>query len=129
MIYGILDHNLAFIEWRSYDEFPISKPGRVLPQVVDALPAFDAATQKVVEGVPVVGASDVRKTWAVVALSPAELALVSDGVSYAQAKAIYLDLKNGVGTQAQRSARVEQVLAWLLKRLALIEKGEILSDS
>lgn len=33
-----------------------------------------------------------------------------------QAKSVYLDLKNGVGTAGERATRLEQVVAWLLKR-------------
>ena len=86
---------------------------------------FDANTSKLAEDVPVVGVADVRKTWKIIPLSQIELKLIEDGVLYDQAKAVYLDLKNGVGTQAQRIARIEAVLAWILKRIALLEKGEI----
>ena len=123
--YAILDESLQFVEWRDFDTFPVSKPGRVLLQVVDDLPVFDANTSKLAEDVPVVGVADVRKTWKIIPLSQIELKLIEDGVLYDQAKAVYLDLKNGVGTQAQRIARIEAVLAWILKRIALLEKGEI----
>lgn len=126
MIYAILNDTFEFVEWRNLDVLPAFKAGRVRPQVVDALPAFDPATEKAVEGTPVVGADSVRKTWVVVSLSAEELAVLADGVSYQQVKNIYQDLRNGVGTQVQRAERLERVVAWLVKRIALSERGEIL---
>lgn len=108
----------TFVEWVDYDVLPPHRPGSLRPQVVDALPAFDPATQKVVEGTPFVEPTQVRKTWAVVPLSADELILREIGVDLESARQVYTALKNGTGTDANRMRRVETVLAGVLRYIA-----------
>lgn len=126
MIYAILDENNNFQEWRKLDVLPDYKDGRVRPQVVDPLPVYDNELFKVIESTPIVNENDVRKTWAVVPLSAEELAYVNLKKDYVQAKNIYVDLKNGVGTAGERINRIENVLAFIVKKIAL-ELGEIIN--
>ncbi len=110
-----------FFEWRDFDALPPYRPESVRPQIVDALPEFDPATQKIVEGTPVVEASAVRKTWIVTPLTAAELLNEAIRVDLDQARSIYSALKNGTGTDAARLRRVESVAATLLRYVATKE--------
>lgn len=105
-----------FREWRElFEPLPPHPAGAVRPRVDDPLPAFDPATQKVVEGTPIVEPTQVRRTWTVVALTAAELDNLADKATAELARKVYTALKNGTGTTAQRQQRVEEVLAFLLK--------------
>ena len=85
------------------------------------VPVFDPATQ-VVEGGPSVvdvDANTYTRTWVIRALTQEELDNIATNtaneVERDQAKAVYADLKNGVGTQIERLERLEKVAAHLLK--------------
>lgn len=95
-----------------------------LERVIDETqPAYDPATQKLnrtsVD-------DDVARTrtffYEVVALTQeeidAEAQRQADAAELLQLKAIYQDLKNGVGTATERMQRVERCVAWLLKDYA-----------
>lgn len=77
------------------------------------------STQKVIEGPLVVTDTTATKTWTVIEKSQSEKDEDAENaqrlVDYAQARAVYNDLRNGVGTAAERLARVEKVLARLLR--------------
>lgn len=119
--FGILNENLTLREIRDYDSQPAGKPGRILPVVVDANPAFDAATQKVVDGTPVVESAQnrVRIPRVVASLTAGEIARRAVNLERSEVLALITDLRNGNGTTAQRFQRVEKVCAWLLAREAL----------
>jgi hypothetical protein len=104
-----------FFEWRDFDVLPPHRPESVRPQIIDALPVFDPATQKIVEGTPVVEALAVRKTWVVAPLTAAELLEKAIRVDLDQARSLYSALKDGTGTDAARMRRVENVLAAVLR--------------
>lgn len=93
----------------------------ILEQSVGAEPPYDEATEKLEWGwvddpaanTAVWTASVVPKT----AEEQAEYARQQDiAAKQAQAKAVYTDLKNGVGTAGERATRLERVVAWMLKR-------------
>ena len=83
-------------------------------------PTFDPATQKLVKNF-----ADDDKTftrifkWEVVSLTNGELAQrtqeLQDEANRVQIKAVANDLKNGVGTNAERLVRLEKVVAYLLR--------------
>lgn len=85
---------------------------------VDPVPSF-TTTQRVVEGPVVVTETAATKTWSVIEKTQAEKDEDAENaqrlVDYAQARAVYVDLRNGVGTAAERLARVEKVLSRLLR--------------
>ena len=110
-----------FVEWRDFDVVPPHRTGEVLPQVVDPLPLYDAATQAIVPDVPVVQQTEVRQTWRVVPLTSDELAAKALAVDLDQAARIYAALKAGTGTDASRLRRVETVLAAVLRYVAAKE--------
>ena len=78
-------------------------------------PVFDPATEKLQGYTYVVNPADVEATRVVVALSQAELDALAEQAERDVAKALYQDLKNGVGNNTARLLRVEKVLARLLK--------------
>jgi len=83
--------------------------------VVQPDPVFDPATEKLQGFDYVVNPADVEATRAVVALNQDELDALADQAERDIAKALYLDLKNGVGTSVERIVRIEKVAARLLK--------------
>ncbi len=107
-----------FVEWRDFDALPPHRPGSVLPQVVDPFPDYDAATQWVEAGIPVIEDNQVRKTWRVVQLGADDLTQKAIAVDLDQARQVYAALKAGTGTDAARMRRVEAVLAAVLRYVA-----------
>ena len=91
---------------------------RWLPLVIDPQPAFNPVTQRRSPSY-IIEAGQVRKTWAVVPLTAAELEDADAATQLTQIQAVLADLRNGTGTTAQRLQRVERVCAQLIKRLAL----------
>lgn len=86
-------------------------------------PVYDPATQ-IAEGGPSVvdvNANTYTRTWVIRALTQEELdenaINAANEVEKDQAKAVYADLKNGVGTQIERLERLEKVAAHLLKAM------------
>jgi hypothetical protein len=84
-------------------------------------PAFNPATQKLVYQFTDNDATKTRNfAWAVVALSQAEIdantEAQQDETARQAIKAEYLALKNGTGTTAERAARLERAVAWLLRQ-------------
>jgi len=66
-------------------------------------------------------AEEYRREWVVTNHSAEELAEIAEEAEIAaeaeQAKAVYLDLKNGVGNNGDRLVRVEKALAHVLRRM------------
>ena len=86
----------------------------LLLHVQAADPAFDPATHRLVQGAGVFdeAANTLTFTRTAVAIPQEEL---DDATELTQIRAVYLDLKNGVGTAGERITRVEKVLARMLK--------------
>lgn len=116
-IYAKIDDQRRFVEWLYFDTLPVHKAGRLLPQVVDNLPAFNASTHKAIEGAPVVGSESVRKTFAVVPLSQDELAEVAVQAKVQTVLAGLAALDAGSGTTAERIRRLETSLAYVARDL------------
>lgn len=97
-----------------------------LLEVYPDAPVFDPAIERIELAAPVVDVPNNTHThgWTVIPLTQQELddlaAEAQDAADYAaeiaQAKAVYLDLKNHVGTAGERATRMENVLAFMLKR-------------
>lgn len=91
-----------------------------------APPPVLTPTQKAVVGPIAYTDSAATHTWIVVEKTQAEkdedTEAAQRAIDYADAKAVYLNLKNGVGTAAERLTRIEKVLARLL-RDALLSRG------
>lgn len=87
-----------------------------LLEVVDDRPAYDQATQQIQQIAPVVDIEENTHThgWEIVPRPQEE---IDADAEREQAKAVYKDLMNGNGTQAQRLQRVEKVCAYLLKEI------------
>lgn len=93
----------------------------IMEELVAEPPPYDTATEKLVwSWVDDPADEKTTLTATAVALSQEELDEVARNAALAdqqaQAKAVYVDLKNGVGTAGERATRLEQVVAWLLKR-------------
>lgn len=93
----------------------------ILKIVVDAKPAYDPlAISLKSSDVIDVPAEEYRREWSIVPLSAEALADIQETADLeaeqAQAISIYQDLKNGAGNSNQRIARVEKVLAHLLRK-------------
>lgn len=69
-----ITHAREFVRWLDLGPGATYDPAVVVPAVIDPVPVFDPATQKVVEATPVVEADHVRRTWSVVAKSQDHLA-------------------------------------------------------
>lgn len=87
---------------------------------INTKPAFNAATQRLNYDFVDDDAVFTRTfSWSVVALTNGELTAAtqaaSDEASRVQIKAVIADLRNGVGTAAERLARIEKGLAYLLR--------------
>lgn len=95
-----------------------------LRRVIDETqPTFDPATEKLVREFVDDDAAGTRTFRQVVApMTADEIAAYqrrqADAAELEQLRLVYNDLKNGVGTAAERIQRVERVCAWLLKDYA-----------
>lgn len=93
-----------------------------LVRVDDAtVPAYDPATQKIVRQFTDDDNAFTRTFYnAVVAMTVEEQAAyqkrLADEATLNQIKAVYLNMKNGVGTAGERLQRVEKACAWLLRQ-------------
>lgn len=76
-----------------FDVLPPFKPGGLRLLVDDAIPVFNAATQKVIDGPFVIEPTQVRRTWQVVILNQAELDALADATEKAQLKALVAQIK------------------------------------
>ena len=87
-----------------------------LLEVESAQPVYDPATHYLSRTAPVVDVNANTHThgWEIL---PRPQADIDADAEREQAKAMYLDLKNGVGTQLERLVRTEKVCAYLLKNL------------
>ena len=112
----ILKHNRA---WPVADgsEIPNLDPDFVpLLEVNEDQPVYDPATHYLARTEPVVDVNANTHThgWEILPRSQEDLDAEAERE---QAKAMYQDLKNGVGTQLERLVRTEKVCAYLLKDL------------
>ena len=85
-----------------------------LLEVEGAQPAYDPLTHRLIRSAPVINIPGNTHThgWTTEALSQAE---IDDAAELAAAKALYLDLKNHVGTTGERATRLENVVARIMK--------------
>ena len=87
-----------------------------------AKPVYDELTQKLESNWVIdLPAEEYRREWTVVDLTQNEIDEITESdeldAEMEQARAAYIGLKNGVGTNAQRLVRVEQVLAHLIRKM------------
>lgn len=86
----------------------------------DTKPSYDVATEKLVQMTVDNDAAFTRTVkWVKQAMTPDELTAYqqrqADAATLTQLKAVYNDLKNGVGTAAERQLRLEKAVAYLLR--------------
>jgi hypothetical protein len=105
-LYAATDTSNVFVQWVDYSGSTV--PTGYKPATIDSFPGFDPNTQKVVEGTPIITNGTARKTWSVVPLSQNELNDLADSAERAALDLLKADLKNGVGTNAERIARNER---------------------
>ena len=111
---AILQHN---IKWPRADG---GKIVRLDPDLVPLLevdgtqPAYDTATQRLQRSTPVADVAGNTHThgWEVVARDQAD---IDNDAELVVVKALYLDLKNHVGTTGERATRLENVVARIMK--------------
>lgn len=96
---------------------PATALGLLLPYVIDADPAFNAATQKIVRQ-DVVEADKVRRTATAVSLSGAELDAVTDNTESANLVALWNDWDNITANQQKRV--LKRIFKQFLKDRGLI---------
>jgi DNA topoisomerase IA len=114
-IYAILSADLQSVqEIRTITEAVNAKVEHTRPVVMTAQPAFDAATQKVIQNGWTISANDVTPIWQIVALSQAELDEIASRTQAQQIIDIADNFIAGNGTATQ----VREALGRLLKRLA-----------
>ena len=86
----------------------------------DTKPAYDAATEKLVQTTVDDDAAFTRNVkWVKQAMTPAEVTAYqqkqTDAATLQTIKSVYSDLKNGVGTAGERLVRLERAVAYLLR--------------
>jgi len=86
----------------------------LLLEVEGAQPGYDPLTHRLVRSAPVIDIPGNTHThgWTTEALSQDEIDAAAELVAV---KALYLDLKNHVGTTAERATRLENVVARIMK--------------
>jgi len=112
----ILKHNA---KWPRKDRMQIQGMDADLDMLLEVQvtpPAFDPLTEYLVldDGVVDLAANTHTHTWVVTALPQGE---IDSNTELETAKAFYQDLKNHVGTSAERLDRLDTVVAYLLKNL------------
>lgn len=110
----ILKHNVSWPRADGEEILGLDPDIIPLMEIVEAIPAYDPSTHKIQEAPPTIDVNANTHThgWTVVPYTQEEL---DNEAEKNQAIAIYLDLKNGVGTSGERLLRVERVAAHLLK--------------
>lgn len=82
-----------------------------IPYAVDAQPAFDAATQKVVAGAVELDGGVYRQRWTVVSLTQAELDAIADAAERQTVKdlrsQLALDIDEAIADQAEAQAFID----------------------
>ena len=117
MKYAVLSADLSFSHWIDVADGSIVRPDRTRPVLETSLPTFDPNTEKVVGGIPTITETHAIENWLVQPLTAAELQAIADGVDLAKVKALMQDIKNGVGTNLERIARLERAVFRLGKYL------------
>ena len=86
----------------------------LLLEVEGTQPAYDPLTHRLIRSAPVIDIPGNTHThgWTTEALSQEE---IDNAAELAAAKALYLDLKNHVGTTGERATRLENVVARIMK--------------
>lgn len=97
-----------------------NKQAVLRPYVEDVRPA-PTQTENVRRGPVVVSETEARLTWVMEPKSPEQMAAEAFAavreLELAQVRQVYSAMKNGTGTQLQRTTRLEQVMCRLLKDL------------
>jgi hypothetical protein len=118
LYYRINDGALVDITESFFLSLAANKRDLLRPYVVDPEPA-PSSTEWVAPGPVVVTATEARKTWILVPKTEAEIAFdayVADRNSdLTLIRQVYIALKNGTGTAAERLVRVERVCARFIK--------------
>ena len=110
----IVKHNQ---KWPRADGGPIvdlNPDIALLLEVEGTQPAYDPLTHRLIRSAPVIDILGNTHThgWTTEALSQEE---IDNAAELAAAKALYLDLKNHVGTTGERATRLENVVARIMK--------------
>jgi len=86
----------------------------LLLEVEGAQPGYDPLTHRLVRSAPVIDipANTHTHGWTTEALTQDE---IDNAAELEVVRALYLDLKNHVGTQAERATRLENVVARIMK--------------
>ena len=110
----IVKHNQ---KWPRADGEPIvdlNPDIALLLEVEGAQPAYDPLTHRLIRSAPVIDIPGNTHThgWTTEALSQDEIDAAAELVAV---KALYLDLKNHVGTSGERATRLENVVARIMK--------------
>ena len=110
----ILKHNQKWPREDGAEIVGLDPDVALLLEVETAKPAYDPATERLEAAAPVTDIPNNTHThsWNVVARPQAD---IDADVELQQAKALYQDLKNHVGTTAERATRLENVVAYMLK--------------
>lgn len=110
--YAILNDDLSFREVRTFTEQQAVKDGRARPVVMTAQPAFNAATQKVIQNGWTIIETEANPVWQVVALTQAELDVISQASEAVIIKQAIATFGAGTATNAQ----IQRALTYLLKQ-------------
>lgn len=115
--YRLTDAALVNLSAEDYAELGQHKRDVLRLYVIDPQPV-PPATQTVSDGPVLISDTEARKTWILVAKTAAQLAfdqfVAKRDIDFAQVRTVYLALKNGTGTVAERAARMEKVLCRLI---------------
>ena len=110
----IIKHNMAWPRADGAEIVDLNPDLVPLLEVKGAQPAYDPAIERLQRSTPVVDVAGNTHThgWEVVAIPQGEL---DDAAELVVVKALYLDLKNHVGTTGERATRLENVVARIMK--------------
>ena len=111
---AIIKHNMAWPRADGAEIVGLNPDLVPLLEVEGAEPVYDPAIERLQRSTPVVDVAGNTHThgWEVVALSQTE---IDDIAELVVVKALYLDLKNHVGTTGERATRLENVVARMMK--------------
>ena len=116
--YRLTDEALVEISAQQFAALAPNKQA-LLRSYVEDPPPTPSATQNVAPGPVVVTEAEARKTWLLVPKTAAELAfdayVANRDADLLLIRQVYLALKNGTGTAAERLVRVERVCARFIK--------------
>lgn len=117
--YAILNADGTFHEYREFPSDPTAtqvKAGRWRPVVIGAQPVYDPATHRVQEiHPPVITAQAATRTFQAVALSAAEIEILSDGTKLGQYAGFLNNLEAGTASNANAQKALALVIRHLLR--------------